>query len=94
VIDCLSSPFVSSSVSATGALQVPASPTFGPWGDFDTRIALWFRFWTPRKLSEIAYGSPFGENETHGSEARRYPPPAQALNPGRTTRLQVLRCRG
>jgi hypothetical protein len=84
VIDCLSRPFVLSSATAIGSLQCSPKSV-----DFETRIALWFGFGFPTKLSAIWYRSPFGANETHGSEVRKNSPPEQALIPGMTTRCQV-----
>src|SRR5262249_8287405 len=52
--------------------------------DFETRTAL-FESKTS-KLSEIAYRSPFGANETHGSVARSKSPPEHFEVPGTTTR--------
>src|SRR5262245_1014245 len=56
-----------------------------PSVDFDTRTALFVS--KTSKLSEIAYRSPFGANETHGSVARSYAPPEHFDVPGTTTRF-------
>jgi hypothetical protein len=63
VIDCLSSPFVLSAAIAIGAPH--DSP---PFVDLLTKIA--FAGEKKPKLREIAYRSPFGANETHGSDVR------------------------
>src|SRR6185295_2366259 len=80
-MDSLSRPFVSSAVTAIGSPHV--SP---PSVDFETRIALWVS--KTSKLNEIAYRSPFGANETHGSEALSNAPPEHFVSLGTTTRFQ------